>query len=88
MATPSHLTYVVRDLSSFAAHEGLPARGETEDEYFKRLVSEIRRQERADRRQRVIRWLLGREPAPADPPEPPRARSAARVSRRDGVAGR
>jgi len=60
MATPNNMPHVVRDLT-FLAHERLPQRGESEHDYFTRLVSEIRRHERTHRRERVIRRLLGRE---------------------------
>jgi hypothetical protein len=39
------------------------ARGETEDQYFKRLVADRLRQDRAERRRRVMDWLLGRRAA-------------------------
>jgi len=61
MATPSHLHFVERGLRDLP-HEDVPARGESEHEYFTRLVSEIRRHERAERRSRVVGWLLGRDP--------------------------
>lgn len=60
MATPNNMPHVVRDLT-FLAHERLPLRGESEHDYFTRLVVEIRRRERTHRRERVIRWLLGRQ---------------------------
>lgn len=61
MATPSHLPYVVRGLSELP-HEELPVRGETEDQYCKRVVAEIRRHERAERRRRIAAWLRLRQP--------------------------
>ena len=64
MATPSHLHFVERGLRDLP-HEDVPARGESEHEYFTRLVSDIRRHERAERRSRVVSWLLGRAPAEA-----------------------
>jgi hypothetical protein len=56
------MPYVVRGLSDLP-HEDVPVRGESEHEYFSRLMADIRRHERAERRQRVVDWLLGREPA-------------------------
>jgi hypothetical protein len=60
MATPSHLHFVERGMRDLP-HEDGPARGESEHDYFLRLVKEIRRHERAERRSRVVGWLLGRE---------------------------
>ena len=64
MAMPSHLHHIERGLRDLR-HEDVPVRGETEHEYFTRLVGEIRRRERAERRSRVVSWLLGRAPAEA-----------------------
>jgi hypothetical protein len=56
------MPYVARGLSDLS-HEDVPARGESEHEYFSRLMDDIRRHQRAERRERVVSWLLGRESA-------------------------
>jgi hypothetical protein len=59
MTAPIHLPRF-RDLSHLP-HEGLPLRGEPENQYFMRLATEFRRRERSERRRRVLAWLLGHE---------------------------
>ena len=59
MTAPTHLPRI-RDLSDLP-HEGLPLRGEPENQYFLRLATEFRRRERSERRRRMLAWLLGQE---------------------------
>jgi hypothetical protein len=72
------MPFIVRELGSLVP-ERLPARRETEQQYFARLALDFRTHERARRRQRVVAWLLRRRDTNSRPLEHPRRARSSRA---------